>query len=61
MDFLQISGGCLNGATQERSEFHRTSRLQGAPFLSPVSFGQTKEIGSPPRDKRPLQENKPQQ
>jgi hypothetical protein len=47
----------LNGALQARSEFCRTSRLQGAPFLSPVSFGKTKEIGSPPGDSRPLQAN----
>jgi hypothetical protein len=60
VDVLHISGGCLNAATQERSEFRRTSSLQGAPFLSPVSFGKTKEIGSPPRDKRPLQTNTPQ-
>jgi len=53
VEVLHISGGCVNAATQERSEFRRTSRLQGAPFLSPVSFGKTKEIGSPPRDKRP--------
>ncbi|MDH1447188.1 hypothetical protein [Comamonas aquatica] len=57
MDVPHISGGCLNEALQARSEFRRTSRLQGAPFLSPVSFGKTKEIGSPPRDKRPLQAN----
>ena len=43
---IQISGGCLNGATQERSEFRRTSRLQGSPFLSPISFGDAKEMGS---------------
>ena len=43
---IQISGGCLNGATQERSEFRRTSRLQGSPFLSPISFGEAKEMGS---------------
>jgi hypothetical protein len=53
VEVLHISGGCLNVATQERSEFRRTSRLQGAPFLSPVSFGKTKEIGSPPGDSRP--------
>jgi len=49
---LHISGGCLNAKTQERSEFRRTSPLQASSFLSPVSFGKTKEIGSPPRDKR---------
>ena len=43
---IQISGGCLNGATKERSEFRRTSRLQGSPFLSPISFGDAKEMGS---------------
>ena len=43
---IQISGGCLNGATQERSEFRRTGRLQGSPFLSPISFGDAKEMGS---------------
>jgi len=53
VDALHISGGCLNEAQQARSEFRRTSRLQGAPFLSPVSFGKTKEIGSPPVDYRP--------
>jgi hypothetical protein len=53
VEVLHFSGGCLNGALQARSEFRRTSRLQGAPFLSPVSFGKTKEIGSPPGDSRP--------
>ena len=43
---IQISGGCLNGATKERSEFRRTGRLQGSPFLSPISFGDAKEMGS---------------
>ncbi|MDO4591690.1 MAG: hypothetical protein Q4B46_02605, partial [Comamonadaceae bacterium] len=49
----QISGGCVSVALQARSEFRRISRLQGARFLSPVSFGKTKEIGSPPVDYRP--------
>jgi hypothetical protein len=53
----QISGGCLSEAPEARSEFRRIGRLQGAPFLSPVSFGKTKEIGSPPVDYRPLQAN----
>ncbi|MDH1902185.1 hypothetical protein ABE607_16750 [Comamonas aquatica] len=49
----QISGGCLSEAPEARSEFRRISRLQGARFLSPISFGKTKEIGSPPVDYRP--------
>jgi hypothetical protein len=57
---LHISGGCLNATTQERSEFRRTSTLQASSFLSPVSFDEAKETGSPPRDKRPLQTNTPQ-
>ncbi|WP_156105982.1 hypothetical protein [Comamonas aquatica] len=57
---LHISGGCLSEALQARSEFRRTSPLQASSFLSPVSFDEAKEIGSPPRDKRPLQTNTPQ-
>ncbi|MDH1902182.1 hypothetical protein ABE607_03790 [Comamonas aquatica] len=57
MDVLHISGGCLNAATQERSEFRRISPLQASSFLSPVSFDEAKEIGSPPVDYRPLQAN----
>ncbi|WP_284213037.1 hypothetical protein [Comamonas jiangduensis] len=60
MDVLHISGGCLSVALQARSEFCRTSPLQASSFLSPVSFDEAKEIGSPPRDKRPLQTNTPQ-
>jgi hypothetical protein len=50
----------LNAATQERSEFRRISPLQASSFLSPVSFNEAKETGSPPRDQRPLQTNTPQ-
>ncbi|MEG0004167.1 hypothetical protein, partial [Comamonas sp.] len=50
----------MNGATQSRREFCRTSRRQGSHFLSPVSFGETKEIGSLPVDYR-LRESKTQQ
>jgi len=57
VDVLHISGGCLNAATQERSEFRRISPLQASSFLSPVSFDEAKEIGSPPGDSRPLPTN----
>ncbi|MGE6213635.1 hypothetical protein [Comamonas aquatica] len=57
MDVLHISGGCLSEALQARSEFRRTSPLQASSFLSPVSFDEEKEIGSPPVDYRPLQAN----
>jgi len=58
--FLHFSGSCLSRATQSRSEFRRTSPLQASSFLSPVSFGKTKEIGSPPVDYRPLPTTSPQ-
>ena len=42
---IQISGGCLNGATQERSEFRRTSRLQARLFFPPFLLATQKKWG----------------
>ena len=42
---IQISGGCLNGVTQERSEFRRTSRLQARLFFPPFLLATQKKWG----------------
>ena len=42
---IQTSGGCLNGATQERSEFRRTSRLQARLFFPPFLLATQKKWG----------------
>ena len=42
---IQISGGCLNGATKERSEFRRTSRLQARLFFPPFLLATQKKWG----------------
>jgi hypothetical protein len=53
VEVLHICGGCLSRVTKERREFRRTSPLQASSFLSPFSFDEAKEIGSPPVDYRP--------
>ena len=40
---IQISGGCLNGATKERSEFRRTGRLQARLFFPPFLLARQKK------------------